>query len=85
MPVFDMTEENFLHHQTWDVFTFGNPPSAIDIMVALKGLSFHESYKNTVIFEENGLEIRTIHLNVLKKAKRSSGRPKDLDDLENLS
>jgi hypothetical protein len=38
MPVFDMTEENFMEHPKWDVFTFGNPPVAIDIMVKVKGL-----------------------------------------------
>jgi hypothetical protein len=26
MPVFDMTEKNFLEHKNWDVFTFGLPP-----------------------------------------------------------
>lgn len=40
MPVFDMTEENFLNHPIWDVFTFEVPPIAIDIMVNLKGLIF---------------------------------------------
>jgi hypothetical protein len=30
MPVFDMTEDNFLNHPEWDVFTFGVPPVAID-------------------------------------------------------
>ncbi|HEY1024486.1 MAG TPA: hypothetical protein VGE26_04930 [Sphingobacteriaceae bacterium] len=84
MPIFDMTEENFLHHPNWDVFTFGLPPSAIDIMVKLKGLSFEDCFHKTVMFEENGLMIRTIHLNDLQKAKQASGRPKDIDDLENL-
>lgn len=37
MPVFDMTEENFINHLHWDVFTFGNPPVAIDINVKLQG------------------------------------------------
>lgn len=85
MPVFDMTEENFLYHANWDVFTFGNPPSAIDIMISVTGLSFQECYDNSVLFNEDGLQIRTIHLNDLKKTKRSAGRLKDLDDLENLS
>jgi hypothetical protein len=42
MPVFDMTEENFLHHPDWDVFTFGTPPVAIDLMVEIKGLDFEK-------------------------------------------
>jgi hypothetical protein len=84
MPVFDMTEENFLSHPSWDVFSFGNPPVAIDIMVRVKGLDFDECYSKAVIFEEEGLFIRTIHKNDLIKAKKSSGRSKDLNDLENL-
>lgn len=85
MPVFDMTEENFLNHKNWDVFTFGIPPSAIDVMINVKGLNFQDCYEKAVFFNEGDLKIRTIHLNDLIIAKKSSARPKDLDDLENLS
>lgn len=81
MPVFDMTEENFLHHQNWDVFTFGNPPAAIDMMIAVKGLDFTETFNNAVVFEDDELSIRTIHKNDLIKAKKSAGRAKDLENL----
>ncbi len=84
MPVFDMTEDNFLTHPIWDVFTFGTPPVAIDIMVNVKGLNFEECYNRTIIFKDEKLEIRTIHKNDLINAKKSSGRSKDLNDLENL-
>ncbi|MGV3547247.1 MAG: DUF6036 family nucleotidyltransferase [Pedobacter sp.] len=84
MPVFDMTEKNFLYHKNWDVFTFGNPPSAIDMMIAVKGLNFKETFDNSVVFEDDELSIRTIHKSDLIKAKKSAGRAKDLDDLENL-
>ncbi|WP_217493667.1 hypothetical protein [Mucilaginibacter sp. PPCGB 2223] len=85
MPVFDMNEENFLHHPNWEVFTFGIPPTAIDMMISVKGLDFDSCFKESAYFEEGGLVIRTIHLNDLIKAKQISGRPKDIDDLENLS
>lgn len=85
MPVFDMTEENFLNHPDWEVFTFGIPPSSIDVMIEVKGMDFDECYNNAVFFEEDGLPIRTIHFNNLINAKKASGRPKDLDDLENLN
>jgi hypothetical protein len=84
MPVFDMTLDNFLHHPNWDVFSFGTPPSAIDVMVNVKGLDFNRCFENAVIFEDDDLRIRTIHLSDLKEAKRSSGRAKDVNDLENL-
>ncbi|WP_153797225.1 DUF6036 family nucleotidyltransferase [Foetidibacter luteolus] len=85
MPVFDMTENNFLFHPNWDVFTFGVPPVAIDIMVKVKGLDFQECFGKAVIFEDEDLKIRTIHKNNLIEAKKSSGRAKDLNDLENLT
>jgi hypothetical protein len=84
MPVFDMTEENFLSHPAWDVFTFGKPPVAIDLMVQLKGLDFDEAFNRSVIFSYEELEVRTIHKNDLIQAKKSAGRNKDLNDLENL-
>lgn len=84
MPVFDMTEDNFLHHPNWDVFSFGNPPVAIDVMIKVKGLEFQECFQEAVIFEDDGLKIRTIHKNNLIEAKRIAGRSKDLNDLENL-
>lgn len=84
MPVFDMTEANFLKHPIWDVFTFGVPPSAIDIMVKVKGLVFNECYADSVVFEDEGLSIKTLNLYQLILAKTASARLKDLDDIENL-
>lgn len=84
MPVFDMTEENFLHHPVWDVFTFGTPPVAIDIMVSIKGCDFSDVYSRSLLFEEDGLQIRTIHKNDLLQAKKNVGRARDEDDIANL-
>ena len=85
MPVFDMTEDKFLYDSETDVFTFGRPPSSIDIMTIVKGLDFEECYDSAVFFEEDGLQIRTIDRNNLRNAKKASGRPKDINDLENLN
>ncbi|MFT4202323.1 MAG: hypothetical protein QM610_00275 [Chitinophagaceae bacterium] len=85
MSVFDMTEENFLSHPIWDVFTFGVPPVAIDVMINVKGLDFAECYEQATIFEDDCLTIRVLHKNQLIKAKKESGRFKDLDDIQNLS
>ena len=85
MPMFDMTEESFLTNYEHDVFTFGRPPSSIDVMVEVKGMNFDECYSNAVFFEDDSLKIRTIHYNNLISAKRASGRLKDLDDLDNLN
>ena len=49
MPLFDMTPENFMNSSMFDVFTFGRPPLAIDLMTAIKGLDFEECFKNRII------------------------------------
>jgi len=84
MPVFDMTLDNFLSHPNWDVFTFGTPPVAIDLMVQVQGLDFEMAYENSVLFEDDGLSVRTIHKNDLIQTKKVVNRPKDQDDLLNL-
>ncbi len=85
MPVFDMTEENFLNNPEMEVFSFGRPPTSIDIMIEVKGMDFNTCYSNSVFFDEDGLQIRTIHYNNLINAKKASGRAKDINDLENLN
>ena len=84
MPVFDMTEDNFLHHPNWDIFTFGTPPVAIDLMMEIRGLVFETCFSHSVLFEDGDLKIRTIQKSDLIKAKKSTGRSKDLNDLENI-
>ena len=84
MPLFDMTESNFLSHPIWDVFTFGTPPVAIDIMVKIEGLNFEDVFQKAVYFEDDDLKIRTINRNDLIAAKKIAGRAKDINDLENL-
>jgi len=84
MPLFDMTQDNFLYHKYWDVFTFGKSPVAIDIMVKVKGLEFETSFKNAVFFKDEDLNLRTLSKDDLIKAKLAVKRGKDLDDLENL-
>lgn len=84
MPVFDMTETNFLANNNLNVFSFGRPPVSIDIMTEVKGLNFKETFTECTLIELEGLSIRLIPFDFLIKAKRSAGRSKDLDDLENL-
>lgn len=84
MPVFDMTEETFLNYPDWDVFSFGRSPVEIDIMTAVKGLEFDSAFGKSRFYDDQGLQVRTLHKNDLIRAKKASARPKDLDDLENL-
>lgn len=84
MPTFDMTAQNFLRNPRFDVFTFGRPPVAIDIITALKGLEFAEAFAQATDAEVEGLTIKLIHYQHLLEAKRAAGRPRDQNDLDNL-
>lgn len=84
MPKFEMTLENFLNVEKFDVFRFGRPPVAIDIITKVKGLEFDETYSNRIIKEFDGIQLNYISLIDLKKTKKATGRYKDLDDLEHL-
>lgn len=84
MPVFDMTEEAFLGDD-FDVWSIGVQPVKIEIMTAVKGLIFEETYSMSQQYHEDGLAIRFLHLNHLIQAKRASGRFRDLDDIEHLT
>lgn len=84
MPTFDMTQENFLHNQEINVFSYGRSPVSIEILKEITGLSFEEVYSQALITEIEGLTLKIINLTHLKQNKKSSGRNKDLNDLENL-
>lgn len=85
MGMFGMEEKVFVESQQYNVFTFGRPPVCIEILTAVSGLEFKEAHKNarTVEYDE-GLYVPLIDLPDLVRNKRSSNRPKDLDDIEKL-
>ncbi|MBP6829012.1 MAG: hypothetical protein KA165_20755 [Saprospiraceae bacterium] len=85
MSVFDMSLEKFLATAHYDVFTFGRPPVSIDILTQVNGLSFDVAFARAEWFEiEDSLSVRSLRLSDLLDAKKSAGRPKDLDDLDHL-
>ena len=84
MPLFDMTERAFLSDQ-YDVWSIGAPPVKIEVMTAVKGLNFNETFETAQVYEERGLRIRFINVDHLIKAKKASGRFRDLDDIEQLT
>lgn len=84
MPIFDMTEANFLSNPAFDVFTFGRAPVSIDIITKLKGLEFEYAFNNASDHIVNDLTIRLINYRDLITAKKAAGRPRDINDIENL-
>ena len=80
-PVF--SEADFLGNQ-FDVWAMGIEPNRIEVLSGIKGVEFSEAYSRTKIFNQNGIDIRYIHLSHLLQAKEAAGRYKDKDDIEQL-
>ena len=86
MPVFDMSADEFLHTDQNDVFIFGMPPVSIEVLTIVKGMDFDEAFVTAQWFEiGDGLQVRTLSIADLLKAKKAAGRLKDLDDIEHLT
>lgn len=84
MPIFDITEENFLGEK-FDVFSIGRSPLRIDIITKLKGINFEEAFDKSLISEIENTHVRYLNLKDLFASKKAAGRYKDLDDIEKLS
>ena len=84
MPVFDMTPSKFLNTSDYDVFSFGVPPNAIDLMTKVKGLEFDATFATSTVYEFDDLKLRVVSYNNLIKAKQAAGRNKDLADIDQL-
>ncbi len=68
-----------------EVFRFGKfSGNIIDILTSLKELEFDKAYKNKVSYNFNGVMIDLISRDDLVKNKLSTGRLKDIADVDNL-
>jgi len=66
------------------IVQLGYPPSRIDLITTLPGVTFEACYPSRVETLIDDLTIHFIDLENLKNNKRASGRYQDLADLENL-
>ena len=66
------------------VVQLGYPPFRIDLLTSIDGVDFQQAWARREQLEHDGLPISFIGLDDLKANKRASGRPRDIDDLENL-
>ena len=67
-----------------NVIQLGYPPLRIDLLNDIDGVTFDDCYKNKVIENFDGFIYQFISYEDLIKNKKSSGRNKDLADLDNL-
>lgn len=79
----DLKEEDFL--QADQVVQLGQPPNRIDLLLSLSGVEFSDCFARHTEVVIDGLTVRIIGLEDLKRNKRASGRLQDLADVENLS
>lgn len=66
------------------MITFGIPPNRIDILNAVKGISFGDAFRNRKMVQIGDLDVQMISFDDLVTTKRASGRPQDLLDVEHL-
>ena len=75
-------EQSFL--EPTRILQFGVPPSRIDILTEIAGVTFEEAWKSHVFGTLDGLKVPFIDRDSLMRNKKAAGRPKDLADLEAL-
>ena len=66
------------------IVRMGIPPFKIEIITFIDGVTFDDCFKRKNLVEIDGCLVNLISLPDLKTNKRASGRPKDINDLENL-
>ena len=67
-----------------NVVQLGYPPFRIDLLTDIDGVEFDDAWPNRETTVHDGLAIHFVGLAELKANKRASGRPRDMDDLEQL-
>ncbi len=78
----NLTADLFL--QRGKIIRMGVPPMRIEVLTAIDGVTFAESFARRETVVMDGLSVNLISLRDLRKNKLASGRHKDLDDLEHL-
>ena len=62
----------------------GQPPRRIDLLTAIDGVDFDACFSRREQVDVDGVRLSIIGLEDFKTNKRSTGRHKDLADLESL-
>jgi hypothetical protein len=77
-----LTEKDF--SENGNVIQMGYPPFRIDVITKPDGVNFEDCYKNKLLVDYEGVQMTVIGFEDFKKNKNASGRPKDIQDLNNL-
>ena len=82
LQALDVKESDFLRPDM--VAQFGMPPWRIDILTSVSGVSFEEAWSGRLQGDFDGVSVPFLGRAEFIRNKRSSGRKKDLGDLEAL-
>ncbi|MDQ7816526.1 MAG: DUF6036 family nucleotidyltransferase [Melioribacteraceae bacterium] len=75
-------EEDFLEKDS--IIQLGVPPVRIDILTSITGVEFEDAYNNRCILKSDGISINYLSKEDFIKNKKTSGRLKDLADIERI-
>ena len=78
----NLTEDLFLQRRR--IVRMGHPPIRIEVMNEIDGVTFEECRPAAILAFLDGIRVPIISLADLKRNKLASGRPKDIDDLQQL-
>ncbi len=67
------------------IYQIGIAPNRIDLLMGIAGVEFRDAFKNKQDSTYDGVKISLIGKKDLIKAKKTSGRKKDLLDLDRLN
>lgn len=81
-PVQDLTRQDLEREGT--VFQIGVAPRRIDILTSATGLRFEETFKRSMCVDVDGIQLHIPSADDLIRNKRSTGRTRDLADVEAL-
>jgi len=79
---FNLRSEDFT--KPGNVIQLGYPPLRIDLLTEIDGVAFSECFENRKEVKIDNLKVNFIGYADLLKNKKESGRPRDIDDIDNL-
>ena len=82
-PLRDLTEADFAREGYF--YQMGSPPVRVDILMDIPGVKFEEAWERRLETYFDDVAVSFISKQDLIAAKRASGRPRDLLDIELLT
>jgi hypothetical protein len=79
---YQLSTEDFT--KSGNIIQLGYPPLRIDLLTEIDGVTFEKCYKNRKEVVIENLVVYFIGYHDLLKNKKESGRPRDIDDIDNL-